>query len=104
VLHRVFHLLWALHLGLLLIVPKLLHEWGVPDLLHSVSKLQLPALQKLTGLLAAPILDLCSMASVPSIWLPQVHLLAAFLDIDTCSLGKTTAAFDLTSWWLSSPQ
>ena len=69
---RVFHLLWALHLGLLLLVPKLLGEWGLADQLRSAMKLQPAWLQRLTGLLMSPLLDLCSMASVPAVWLPQV--------------------------------
>ena len=92
-----FHLLWALHLGLLLIVPKLLFEWGMPEQLHSVMKLQPPALRKLTGLLAAPVLDLCSMASVPSIWLPQVRLPAAFRLVDTSTPLETFAAIHVPS-------
>lgn len=60
-------------------------------------KLQPPAQRKLTGLLAAPVLDLCSMASVPSIWLPQVRLPAAFRLVDTSTPLETFAATHVPS-------
>ncbi len=79
-LRRIFHLLWAFHLGLLLIVPKLLNELGLADQLRLAMKMQPAALQRLTGLMLAPLLDLCSMAALPSVWLPQVgHPLKRFL-------------------------
>lgn len=71
-MRRVFHLLWAVHLGLLLLAPKLLQEWGLADRLRSAMKLQPAGLQRLTALLVAPLLDLCSMAGAPAVWLPQV--------------------------------
>ena len=70
---RVFHLLWAVHLGLLLLVPKLLQEWGLADRLRSAMKLQPAGLQRLTALLMAPLLNLCSMTRTPAVWLPQVE-------------------------------
>ena len=72
-MHRGFHLLWALHLGLLLLAPKLLQERGFPETFHYWRKQQPAAVQGLTGLLMLPILDLCSLAAVPSVWLPQVR-------------------------------
>ena len=71
-MHRAFHLLWAVHLGLLLLAPKLLQERGFPESFHSWRKQQPAAAQGLTGLLMSPVLDLCSLAAVPSVWLPQV--------------------------------
>ena len=71
-MHRGFHLLWVAHLGLLLLAPKLLQERGFPEALHSWKKQQPAAVQGLSGLLMSPVLDLCSMAAVPSVWLPQV--------------------------------
>ena len=56
-------------------MPKLLHEWGLADRLHSAMKLQPAWLQRLTALLMSPLLDLCSMAGMPAVWLPQVHML-----------------------------
>ncbi len=74
-MRRVFHLLWALQLGGLLLVPKLLHEWGLADRLRSSMKLQPAWLHRLTGLLMSPLLDLCSMAGMPAVWMPQVQML-----------------------------
>ena len=71
-MHRGFHLLWAVHLGLLLLAPKLLQEQKFPEGFHSWRKQQPAAVQRLTGLLVSPVLDLCSLAAVPSVWLPQV--------------------------------
>ena len=70
--HRGFHLLWVVHLGLLLLGPKLLQEQGFPEAFHSWKKQQPAAVRRLTGLLMSPVLDLCSLAGVSSVWLPQV--------------------------------
>lgn len=71
-MRRGFHLLWAVHLGLLLLAPKLLQERGFPEALHSWRKQQPAVVQRPTELLMSPVLDLCSLAAVPSVWLPQV--------------------------------
>ena len=71
--HRGFHLLWGVHLAGLLLAPKLLQEHGFLESFYSWRKQQPAALQGLTGLLLSPVLDLCSLAAVPSVWLPQVR-------------------------------
>lgn len=72
---RVFHLLWALHLGLMLLLPKLLHEWELDDRLRqAIEEQPIAAVEWLLKLLMSPLLNLCSMASMPSVWLPQVML------------------------------
>ena len=69
---RGFHLLWVAHLGGLLLAPKLLQERGFPEAFHSWRKQQPAAVRRLTELAMSPILDLCGLAAVPSVWLPQV--------------------------------
>ena len=68
-----FYGLWAVHLGGLLLLPKVLQGWQLSQRLRkAASQCQNRLVATAVSWAAHPVVALCDMADVPSIWLPQV--------------------------------
>jgi hypothetical protein len=85
-----FYGLWAFHLAGMLLLPKLAAESGLAQSVRQLVGRRPSGLTRAAlGAAAFPFLALTDMASVHSVWLPQVRILACVYAPAACKYKHT---------------